>query len=270
MKGRQCSLMAGCSERYLRLMSPLSSWISVQRGYTKLLWNPVLLIIHTAKLGSSFSQLQLQTEFGTSTMGQIKLHSLYSENTSQFVVVCASSLQPNSAELWGTFDIHSWEWLLTGNPLCLQGTSSRCCVTHSCSEKGGKTMPKSNCEFISKATNLSRATQEGGVQSFASGVYLNRLRPEVCNQFSACLVFFILWSKVFLHFTCALLGSNWNSRRMFGGAEAAWSLLRSCRHAKAWAGVRWAVTLPCHTRSGSVFEHLQRRKGHMKNNTQQQ
>lgn len=99
-------------------------------------------------------------------------------------------------------------------------------------------MPNSNCEFISKATNLSRATEEGGVQSFATGVHSNRLRPEMCNQFSACFVLSVLQSKVFLHFTCALLGSSRSSRRVLGGTEAAWSLLRSRRHAKAWAGVR--------------------------------
>lgn len=37
MKDRQCSLMVGSSEWYLRLISPLSPWISAQRGYTKLL-----------------------------------------------------------------------------------------------------------------------------------------------------------------------------------------------------------------------------------------
>lgn len=192
MKDRQCSLMAGCSEWHLRLISPLSPWISAQRGYTKLLWNPVLLIIHTAKLGSSFSQLQLQTEFGTSTIGQIKLHSLCSENTSQFVMVCANSLQPNSAELSGTFYINSWEWLLTGNPLCLLRTSSGCCVIHSRSEKGSKTMPKSNCEFISKATNLSRATEEGGEQLLATGVYSNRLKCVTTSLHALCFLFSIV------------------------------------------------------------------------------
>lgn len=93
-------------------------------------------------------------------------------------------------------------------------------------------MPNSNWEFI------SRATEECGVQSFATGVHSNRLRPEKCNQFSACFVLFILQGKLFLHFTCALLGSNRNIKRVFGGAEAAWSLLGNYRHAKAWAGIR--------------------------------
>lgn len=185
-------------------------------------------------------------------------------------MVCANSLQPNSAELSGTFDINSWEWLLTGNSLCLLGTSSGCYTL--LFWKGGKTIPNSNCEFISRATNLSRATEECGVQSFATGVHSNRLRPEMCNQFSACSVLFILQGKLFLYFTCALLGSNRNIKRVFGGAEATWSLLWSYRHTKAWAGIRWAVTLPwgCHLHpwDGSGFEHLQSRKGHMKNNQQ--
>lgn len=58
------------------------------------------------------------------------------------------------------------------------------------------------------------------------------------NQFSACFVLFILRSKMFLHFTGDLLGSNRNIRKVLGGAEGAWSLLGTYRHAKAWAGVR--------------------------------
>lgn len=181
-------------------------------------------------------------------------------------MVCANSLQPNSAELSGTFYINSWELLLTGNSLSLLRTSSRCCMIHSCSEKGSKTMPKSNCEFISKATNLSRATDEGGVW-FATAVYSNRLRPAMCNHFSACFVLFILQSKIFLRFTCALLGSNRSSRRVFGGAEAAWSLLRSYRHACKVMG--WCK-VSCHLTLSPQGWKWFWTPPDMKNNTQQQ
>lgn len=95
------------------------------------------------------------------------------------------------------------------------------------------------------------------------------LRPEMQNQFSV-LCTFLLQSKLSLSFTY----QTGKSAGRFAEAEAAtcWSLLWSCRHAKAPACGRLAITLsPLHScQVGTSNYFLQGREDRVKNYTQPQ
>lgn len=134
---------------------------------------------------------------------------------------------------------------LTGNTLCLQGTSSGCCVIHSCSEKGSETMPNSNCEFISKATNLSRAMEEGGVQSHLLLEFIRTGWGLKCGTSSLHALYFLFYGvkcfSIYLWFAWVKQEHQEGVRRSRRCLVFAWDL-QACK-GMGWCKVSCHLTL---------------------------